>query len=350
MTTFGRPWPRGRTSALWPRMILCVTALVASPVFAAQEPARPQPTQASAPDSICAWVDIQLRGNPTYFENPPDIEQQLELVKPTVDLPKQVGYTREGDFDFYNDGKISRVLLSQYGDTYMTGTTLLIQHGESNSMLQVTGSDPFADKNAWFIPCQFDSVGIDISECPPFSQQHQEAGLSVTPVPSGPAVLLRGRYSYVMPIRRNGTTYVVVTGDLAATDGYVAVLQPLPTKKFTISCVLHAGQLHYADSDLNATYRLILRELKSGSNVQNLDDDFKAELQPFIAAEKAWVTYKEAQCAFESSATDRLASYRRAGCEIKLTETRLATLKDVEAGIHDDSNLCIDNRDACILR
>ncbi len=123
----------------------------------------------------------------------------------------------------------------------MAGSTLLVQSGESANKVDVAVSNPLEDPNVWYIPCQFESTNIAVADCPPFSQKNDEAGLSASLSKRSKVIRFRGRYSYVLPWRINATTYVVVTSNSAESTRYVAVLKPLPGRRFKLSCLMEAG-------------------------------------------------------------------------------------------------------------
>ncbi len=142
----------------------------------------------------------------------------------------------ESDFDFFNDGKTERVMRSAFEDHYMTTNTLMVlplsdQTGSSSSLL---GS--INEATAWFLPCQLESLQYPISECPPLTQNHDEAGLSLAST-SGEAVRFRGRYVFLTAIRVKGASYVTIDGGAGGSLGYTAILKPKPDRAFDALCL-----------------------------------------------------------------------------------------------------------------
>jgi uncharacterized protein YecT (DUF1311 family) len=141
----------------------------------------------------------------------------------------------ESDFDFFNDGHVTRVLRSSFEGHYMSGSILLVESTPSSANAAAKVSDPIGDPASWFLPCQLESIEYPISECPPFSQAHDEAGLSVAAI-GGKVVRFRGRYASLNAVRVRGTTYVIIDGNASGTTGYTAVLRPRSGRAFDTLC------------------------------------------------------------------------------------------------------------------
>jgi hypothetical protein len=156
-----------------------------------------------------------------------------------VQFPEALADAQEADLDFYNDGKLSHVLLTAWASRYMLGSALLVQHGRAAARLDVATSEPLEDPDAWFIPCQLQGKRVPLKECPPFSANNDDAGLTVSWAQRTHHVRFQGRYSDIVPVRLHGTTYVIVTGSAAESVGYAAVLKPLPERTFRMTCLLH---------------------------------------------------------------------------------------------------------------
>jgi hypothetical protein len=152
----------------------------------------------------------------------------------SVNLPKELEGSREGIFDFDNDGKLDRVLERSFEANYMDGSVLLIQPGRSSSSLIV--ANPLIDKTSVFLPCQMDTARHDIRDCPPFSQKNDESGFSMKGRTGKDLVYFRTRYSTVTPFSFQGITYIGVRSTSEETENYVAVLKPLPNGKFQQQC------------------------------------------------------------------------------------------------------------------
>jgi hypothetical protein len=141
------------------------------------------------------------------------------------------------DLDFYNDGYVDRLYFAGYEDHYMQGSALLVQRGHSKTGLSISGGEPIDDRESWFIPCQLDSAKIPLSKCPPFRQDFDEAGFLVLTESTGPdGAWFRARYTFIMPYRLHGTTYLIAKSMAEKTNNFVAVLEPLPTRTFRSVC------------------------------------------------------------------------------------------------------------------
>ncbi|MGO9484556.1 MAG: lysozyme inhibitor LprI family protein [Rhodomicrobium sp.] len=73
------------------------------------------------------------------------------------------------------------------------------------------------------------------------------------------------------------------------------------------------------DSQLNAVYQTIERRLKSGAQPQKL----------LIAAERAWIAFRDAECAFTASAVagGSMQPMIYSGCLDQMTKKRIDDLK-----------------------
>lgn len=172
----------------------------------------------------------------TFYSQP----QQTMLARPDwqdtdAKLPDELNGSRESVFDFDNDGHLDRVFSKDYEQNYMDGTTLLVQPGRAASKL-IVGSDPL-EKSSVFLPCQMDSSQPAIAHCPPFSQKHDEAGYQMSGAPGGDRVFFRGRYTKVEPFTHGGSTYLGLSSRSEDTMDYVAVVKPLPGRKFQSMCL-----------------------------------------------------------------------------------------------------------------
>lgn len=105
--------------------------------------------------------------------------------------------------------------------------------------------------------------------------------------------------------------------------------------------------LSKADTSLNAIYKLLLAELSSGSNIALLD--FNERKRSLLAAERAWVNFKKAQCwaVYVDNSPGSGASAASMSCQLDLTNERIRFLKDYEANVGPDSNLCIADSSKC---
>lgn len=187
---------------------------------------------------VCAAVRDALTPRWADFLEPPRKTPGLSALtwEPTEAPLGELNGAEEAVVDFDNDGKRDRVFMRSFEDRYMNGSVLLVQSGHSASVLQV-GATPLED-NAWFIPCQLDARTLAVKECPPFSQNNDEAGLRVQGRTAKEQVFFRARYSAVTPFRFDNITYVLVTGQIETAAGtFGAVLKPLPDHQFATACV-----------------------------------------------------------------------------------------------------------------
>ena len=104
--------------------------------------------------------------------------------------------------------------------------------------MDVAASNPLEDPDTWFIPCQLQGKRCPLQDCLPFSQNNDEAGLTVSWNKRTRHVRFPGRHSDVVPRRLQSTTFLLVTGSSPESRGYAAVLRPLPTRTFRTTCLL----------------------------------------------------------------------------------------------------------------
>ena len=186
-------------------------------------------------DVVCDTVRQELSNH--WQSN--GFDEEPEWRNTDVEIPGELGDTQEADFDFYNNGQLARVFMSSFGSRYMLGTALLVQPGRSPNTVDVAASNPLEDPDTWFTPCQLQDKRFPLRECPPFSRSNDEAGLTVSWNGRTQHVRFPGRYSDVVPLRVNSTTFLLVTGSSPESRGYAAILKPLPTRTFRTTCLLH---------------------------------------------------------------------------------------------------------------
>ena len=217
--------------------------LVALPLHAA----APLPDSASAaspgahPVEILSGADPaceRLRGELADHWQTHGFDEEPQWKDTDVLFPRELGDSEEANVDFYNNGKLARVFIHYYSNSHMTGSSLLVQPGRSAEKVDVANSDPLADPDTWLIPCQLQGQRFALSECPPFSQQHDEAGLTVSWAGGTKQVSFRGRYTDIALVRLYDTTFIVLTGSTPESAGYAAVLKPLPIRTFRTTCLL----------------------------------------------------------------------------------------------------------------
>jgi hypothetical protein len=219
-----------RPKALALRSVLFGLMLL-GPIGSKSQPAKPHAYRAQGSHSLCESIAEYL----------PDGDLRSEFHTRDVSLPDELRIATENDFDFFNDGKIDRVFLADFGGHYLMGSLLLVQPGVSSDRIQVANDDPMKDPGSWLIPCQLEPEAKTISECPPFSQANDEAGLTVVNAKGTKTIRFRGRYSELTPLRVDGVTYLVIRA-VSQRDGelnYSAVIKPQPSRKFSVLCMLY---------------------------------------------------------------------------------------------------------------
>jgi uncharacterized protein YecT (DUF1311 family) len=109
-------------------------------------------------------------------------------------------------------------------------------------------------------------------------------------------------------------------------------------------------KLEKADQLLNEIYGVVIKELSAGTDDPNplFNDERKRTL---IAAERAWVKFKDAQCAVEYDlvAPGTAAPAISGQCMIDLIHERIQFLRRVAEQIHWDSKLCKADKTNCAL-
>lgn len=230
--------------ALGWRAIRLLAAVMLIPVHAATPAADVEPLGGPGPrtveilegsDPVCETLRQKLTSH--WQSN--GFDEEPEWRNTDVEIPGALGDTQEADFDFYNNGKLDRVFTSSFGNRYMLGSTLLVQPGRSPSTVDVAASNPLEDPDTWFIPCQLQGKRFPLKDCPPFAQSNDDAGLTVAWNKHTGHVRFPGRYSEVVPLRLQSTTFILVTGSSPESRGYAAILRPLPTRTFHTTCLLH---------------------------------------------------------------------------------------------------------------
>ena len=218
-------------------------AIMLMPTHAATPPADVEPlTRGPRPVEIVEGVDPvceTLRQELANHWQSNGFDEEPEWRNTDVEIPGQLSDTQEADFDFYNDGRLDRVFITSFGNRYILGSTVLVQPGRSLRTVEVGVSDPLEDPDTWFIPCQLQGKRFPLKDCPPFSQSNDKAGLTVSWNKHTQHVRFPGRYSDVVPLRLQSTTFLLVTGSSPESRGYAAILRPRPPRTFRMTCLLH---------------------------------------------------------------------------------------------------------------
>lgn len=197
---------------------------------------------------VCEAVRAQLTGNERAFAEVAnadglvwrDVWEDAAALIPDWNQSTAIS---EAVFDFDNDSRVDRVTVFSYFNTYMRGSVVLVSLGDSMSKrargTAAAATEDFNDPRYWYLPCQWDErVNIATTQCPGFSQAFDEAGFSMPQSDGAQSIVFRGRYSRLIPVRIDQRSYVIVSAMDHAANGYVAVIKPLPQKKFRRTCLL----------------------------------------------------------------------------------------------------------------
>jgi uncharacterized protein YecT (DUF1311 family) len=110
------------------------------------------------------------------------------------------------------------------------------------------------------------------------------------------------------------------------------------------------GELDGADKRLNAIYGLIMKMFDAGA-VDPMSAFFYDKKRNLVVAERAWLKFRDAQCAAEAgmlSGASASGTVEVTGaCLMKLTQERIAYLKQAALSIRVDSKLCEKTAKAC---
>jgi len=112
------------------------------------------------------------------------------------------------------------------------------------------------------------------------------------------------------------------------------------------------AELDKVDRLLNQIYGIVIKELSAGSDDPDPAPLINRERQrTLIAAQRAWATFKDAQCRAEYmlTAPGTGAAALSGQCAIDLTQERIRFLRSVEAQVGLNSKLCRTNKTACSL-
>jgi hypothetical protein len=115
----------------------------------------------------------------------------------------------------------------------------LVAPSAGSVLLRLQGSILYVRLGA--LPCQLDARPIATRECPPFSQNYDDAGLTMADRGSR-KVLFRGRYVGLTPLQLAGTTFVLVETYDERTRNELAVIKPRLAKTFEPVCLLRRGR------------------------------------------------------------------------------------------------------------
>lgn len=105
-----------------------------------------------------------------------------------------------------------------------------------------------------------------------------------------------------------------------------------------------------ADKRLNAIYGLIMQMFDAGA-VDPMSAFFYDKKKDLVAAERAWVKFRDTQCAAEAGMLGQVSASGivvvTGDCIMKMTRERIAYLEQVASSIKLDSKLCENAASAC---
>ena len=188
-------------------------------------------------DPVCTVVASSLRSDSLTSSsgaNPSLVRPEQRAA--SVGLPVGLAGATESVFDFNNDGTLDRVFSRAFENTYMHGSVLLVQPGASPTKLQV--GDSVLSPESLLLPCQLDDKKRSATDCPPFSQTGDDAAIMMNSGPNQASVHFVGRYAEVASFRFQDTTYIDIASHSEDTQHFVAVLKPLPDRRFQQMCLI----------------------------------------------------------------------------------------------------------------
>jgi uncharacterized protein YecT (DUF1311 family) len=112
------------------------------------------------------------------------------------------------------------------------------------------------------------------------------------------------------------------------------------------------AELAKVDGLLNQIYGIVIKELSAGTDDPDPEPLLNSERKrTLIAAERAWVKFKDAQCSAEYMLiAPGTGAFALSGqCAIDLTQERIRYLRRVEGQVSLSSKLCRTNKMACSL-
>jgi uncharacterized protein YecT (DUF1311 family) len=108
--------------------------------------------------------------------------------------------------------------------------------------------------------------------------------------------------------------------------------------------------LDAADKRLNAIYGLIMKMFDADA-VDPMSAFFYDKKKNLVAAERAWVKFRDTQCAAEAGMLTQASAsgtvVATGDCLIKMTRERIAYLEQAASSIKFDSKLCEKAASAC---
>jgi uncharacterized protein YecT (DUF1311 family) len=97
------------------------------------------------------------------------------------------------------------------------------------------------------------------------------------------------------------------------------------------------------DRHLNSIYSLVIKMLDAVA-ADPMTAFFSDKKRDLVAAERAWVKFRDAQCAAEATMLDQASASGTVqvmyACSSRLTQQRVEYLKDVASAVKSQSKLC----------
>ena len=106
------------------------------------------------------------------------------------------------------------------------------------------------------------------------------------------------------------------------------------------------------DKRLNAVYILIMKMLAAGEVDPHAF--FADKHEKLVAAERAWIQFRDAECATEEAMLTGASASGEVGvaydCQLRMTRERTVYLEGVASSLRSNSKLCENDADACRVR
>lgn len=206
------------------------------PQQASAKPRRGAIERLAGTAPVCDAAQAALADDANVFRNDAGSGKHLSFPAWTAAadvLPDDLAGAEQSVFDLNNDGRPERVLRKRFENTYMDGNVLMARYGSTAAPLSWTPASD--ERNLAYLPCQLADKRFAIASCPPFSQDGDEANLSLDAGAGKAPVVFRGRYVGIAPFFFRNVTYLGLAG--TGQPGYAAVLEPLAAGGYRQSCL-----------------------------------------------------------------------------------------------------------------
>lgn len=102
------------------------------------------------------------------------------------------------------------------------------------------------------------------------------------------------------------------------------------------------------DGKLNGLYRLLLKELRAGTNL-GPRLEFAAQASALVRSEQLWIKFRDAQCDLEAAhvGDGSGTSTNRLMCLLQMTNDRVHLLEGMETDVNADSCLNLEDKTDC---